>query len=32
LAVWVTRGDGGLDGLVLREDRVYQFYAPTLSY
>jgi hypothetical protein len=28
LAIRVTRGDGGLDGLVLREGRVYQLYAP----
>ncbi len=28
LAVRVTRGDGGLDGLVLKEGRVYQLYAP----
>jgi tetratricopeptide (TPR) repeat protein len=28
LAVRVTNGDGGLDGLVLKEGRVYQVYAP----
>jgi tetratricopeptide (TPR) repeat protein len=28
LAIRVTRGDGGLDGLVLKEGRVYQLYAP----
>jgi tetratricopeptide (TPR) repeat protein len=28
LPIRVTRGDGGLDGLVLREGRVYQLYAP----
>ncbi|MFZ4700322.1 MAG: hypothetical protein ACOYMG_09740 [Candidatus Methylumidiphilus sp.] len=28
LAIRVTRGDGGLDGLVLQEGRVYQIYAP----
>src|SRR5579864_1060413 len=28
LAIRVTRGDGGLDGLVLEEGRVYQLYAP----
>jgi tetratricopeptide (TPR) repeat protein len=28
LAIRVTQGDGGLDGLVLKEGRVYQLYAP----
>jgi len=28
LAISETRGDGGLDGLVLKEGRVYQVYAP----
>ena len=28
LAIRVTIGDGGLDGLVLKEGRVYQLYAP----
>ncbi len=28
MAIRVTRGDGGLDGLVLQEGRVYQIYAP----
>jgi len=28
VSVRVTRGDGGLDGLVLKEGRVYQLYAP----
>ncbi|MGH9764795.1 MAG: hypothetical protein ACREDR_31420, partial [Blastocatellia bacterium] len=28
LAIRVTRGDGGLDGLVLKEGRVYQLHAP----
>ena len=28
LAIRVTRGDGGLDGLALKEGRVYQLYAP----
>src|SRR5205823_3462109 len=29
LSIRVTRGDGGLDGLVLKEGRVYQLYAPS---
>src|SRR2546430_9826455 len=28
LAIRVTRGDGGLDGLVLKSGQVYQLYAP----
>lgn len=28
LSIRVTRGDGGLDGLALKEGRVYQLYAP----
>ena len=28
LVIRVTRGDGGLDGLALKEGRVYQLYAP----
>ncbi len=28
LAIRVTRGDGGIDGLALKEGRVYQLYAP----